>query len=310
MAIQISDRLRGIAVGAAVGDALGMPLEFEGASPLGKMIRGMVPGRLPAGTFTDDTEMALALAESLIETGKLDQDNLAAHFLEWFSCNPPDVGIHTSGVLDRMAAGDSWQTAVKEQQAVYPQSMGNGSVMRCWPVAVAFWEDRSCVVEASRLQSQVTHAHEECSAACEFITLMLFELIHGTDLYTAYESARAAVNMPSDLHKTIQLAPTRKRQELRNTGWVRHTVESALWAVLSTQSFEEAVVQAVNLGDDADTTGSVAGAIAGALYGLEAIPRRWKNTLRGEYPLSSGRIWSTDDLVSLSDQLAALSVKH
>ena len=304
MAIQISDRLRGIAVGAAVGDALGMPLEFEGASPLGKMIRGMVPGRLPAGTFTDDTEMALALAESLIETGKLDQDNLAAHFLAWFSCNPPDVGIHTSGVLDRMSAGDSWQTAVKEQQALYPQSMGNGSVMRCWPVAVAYWEDRGCVVEASRLQSQVTHAHEECTAACEFINLMLFELIHGTDPYTAFESARTAFTMPGDLYKTIQLAPTRKRQELRNTGWVRHTVESAVWGLLNTRNFEEALIQVINLGADSDTAGAVVGALAGAAYGIGAIPGDWRDTLRGEWPLNSGRILRFQNLIALSDQLA------
>ncbi len=95
MEAQLSDRLRGIAVGAAVGDALGMPLEFGLASPANDLIRGMRPGRLPAGSFTDDTEMALALAESLLAHPELDSDDLAHRFLDWYERNPEDVGVLT-----------------------------------------------------------------------------------------------------------------------------------------------------------------------------------------------------------------------
>jgi ADP-ribosyl-[dinitrogen reductase] hydrolase len=98
----------------------------------------------------------------------------------------------------------------------------------------------------------------------------------------------------------------RSRHDLKNTGWVLHTLESSLWAALTTQSFEEALVQAVNLGSDADTTGTVTGTIAGAMYGVNAIPARWKDLLHGEYPLKSGRIWLTQDFINLADKLSNL----
>jgi len=104
----------------------------------------------------------------------------------------------------------------------------------------------------------------------------------------------------------IDLAPVRSRDNLRNTGWVRHTVESALWAVLTTRSFEEALVKAVNLGNDADTGGAITGAIAGALYGLSGIPTRWKEAIHGVYPLRSGKLWFLNDFIDLADRLAAL----
>jgi ADP-ribosyl-[dinitrogen reductase] hydrolase len=146
--------------------------------------------------------------------------------------------------------------------------------------------------------------HEECSSGCAFINDMLYHLIHGMSLYDAYDAALREVELPQGLAQTIRLAPRRKREELRNTGWVRHTIESALWGLLNTYSFEDALVQAINLGADADTAGTVTGALAGAAYGLEAIPDAWKNALRGEWPLRSGKIWSVKDLISLADQLA------
>ncbi len=134
MNMETTHRLRGVAVGAAVGDALGMPLEFDNASRPGQMIREMRAGRLPAGSFTDDTEMALALAESLLDKRRLDPDNLSVHFLDWYKRRPPDVGIHTSNVLQQVAHGEPWQTAAEKVQSRYPESAGNGSIMRCWPL--------------------------------------------------------------------------------------------------------------------------------------------------------------------------------
>lgn len=311
------DRLRGIAVGAAVGDALGMPLEFYPARPVYDLQTEMVAGPLPAGSFTDDTEMALALAESLLAHTALNPDDLTSRFVDWYHSDPPDVGIHTSRVLGMIAQGYTWQEATRKAQEEDPENASNGSLMRAWPVAVARWQQPGQLDEESRLQSLVTHTHPDCVGACVLVNRILYELIHrpeGTPpdagLRESVEKSAVLADLAEDFRLLVNLAAVRSRETLANTGWVRHTVESALWAVLSTQSFEEAVVQAVNLGDDADTTGSVAGAIAGALYGMEAIPRRWKNALRGEYPLRSGRIWSADDLVSLSDQLAGLSVKY
>jgi len=300
----IADRLRGIAVGAAIGDALGMPLEFGLASPPEELITNMLPGRLPAGSFTDDTEMALALAESLLAMRKLDPGDLAKRFTDWYQRNPADIGIHTSSVLHRICAGETWQEAASGVQAKDPLSAGNGSVMRCWPVAIAAWQNQKLMLEFSQMQSQVTHAHSECTSACAFINDMLYHLIHGKSLYDAYETALDEVEMPQGLHQTIKLAPHRKREELRNTGWVRHTIESALWGLLNTYQFEDALIQVINLGADADTAGTVAGALAGAAYGLEAIPSGWKKALRGEWPLNSGKIWSVKEMIILADNLA------
>ncbi len=309
----IQDKLRGIAVGAAVGDALGMPLEFHPPRPMYDLATDMVKGPLPAGTFTDDTEMALALAESLLLVNPLDTRDLAARFSGWYQSSPSDIGIHTQKVLKMIARGTPWQEAAQSVQAEKPESAANGSVMRCWPVAVARWDSPALLVAESRLQSEVTHPHPDCMNACVLINLILAELVHRrpgspTDaaLRQAVANAVEQVDLGNDFRLLVDLAPVRSRDYLKNTGWVRHTVESALWAVLTTRSFEEALIQAVNLGWDADTTGCVTGAVAGALYGLEAIPKRWSETLHGEYPLRSGRLWFLKDFIALADQLSSI----
>ena len=105
---KLLDRVQGVAVGAAVGDALGMPLEFKPRRKEDNLVRDMVPGRIPAGSFTDDTEMALALAESLLYRHPLDPVDLSKRFVTWMQGNPPDIGMHTRAVLQRMASGQPW----------------------------------------------------------------------------------------------------------------------------------------------------------------------------------------------------------
>lgn len=305
------DRLRGIAIGAVVGDALGMPLEFQPARAIYDLQTEMVAGPLPAGTFTDDTEMALALAESLLAHDPLNPEDLVARFMEWYKAHPSDIGIHTSRVLGMINSGTSWQEAAQRVQESDPENASNGSLMRNWPLAIARWQQPELLAEESRLQSMLTHTHADCVNACVLINHILYELVHrpaeippDQAMREAVSAALEMVDMDPDFKRIVELASIRSRETLANTGWVRHTVESALWSVLTTRSFEEALVQAVNLGDDADTTGSVAGAIAGALYGLEAIPQRWRSVLRGEYPLGSGRHWFVNDIFDLADRLA------
>ncbi|WP_054521816.1 ADP-ribosylglycohydrolase family protein [Thermanaerothrix daxensis] len=306
--MQIRARWRGVAVGAAVGDALGMPLEFGLASHPRALIRTMLPGRLPAGSFTDDTELALAVAETLLARGYLDADDLAGRFADWYRSEPPDVGVHTQAVLSRLAAGEPWEEAAEAVFRERPESAGNGALMRSWPVALAYWRDLEALREASVLQCRVTHRHAECVAACVFLNTMLARLIAGATLEAALETAFAqAAPLPEGLAHAIRLAPRRRREELRNTGWVRHTLETAVWSLFNSHTFEEALIQAVNLGADADTAGAVTGALAGALYGVEAIPEAWRTALRGEWPLKSGRLWRWTDFVALADRLAALA---
>lgn len=301
----IWDRIRGCAVGAAVGDAMGMPLEFGPARSPERLEREMLPGRLPAGSFTDDTEMALALAESLLASLGLDPDDLARRFVAWYKAHPADVGIHTRHVLSRMAAGEPWERAVLAVQQTAPHSAGNGSVMRCWPVALAWWNNEAALLTASACQSRVTHAHPECIAGSVFVNDTIYYLLWGQPPAQAVANALAKSALSEPLAAIIAAAPQQSRTQLRNTGWIRHTLESAVWGLLTTTSFEEAVVQVTNLGGDTDTAAAVVGALAGAAYGLAAIPVRWRETLRGEWPVGSGELWRAADFVALADQLAA-----
>jgi ADP-ribosyl-[dinitrogen reductase] hydrolase len=158
-------------------------------------------------------------------------------------------------------------------------------------------------LDDSRLQSRVTHAHPECEAGSALINATVFHLLRGSPPAEAIARALEEVHVSASLRSVLETAPARRREELKNSGWVRHTLESAVWGLLTTASFEEAVVQVVNLGGDADTAGTVAGALAGAAYGLEGIPSRWREELHGEWPLGSGTRWSAAELITLADRL-------
>ena len=301
---EMQDRARGCAVGAAIGDALGMPLEFGPRRSTERLVREMEPGRIPAGTFTDDTEMALALADSLLAHRPLDPVDLARRFAAWYMAGPDDLGIHTGNVLSRFAKGESWEQAANTVQRLHPNSAGNGSVMRCWPLALAHWDDPGQLLVDSQLQSRVTHPHPECQSGSAFVNATIYALLQGATPSGAVAAALKMAAVTGPLQAVIRQAPERQREELLNSGWVRHTLESAVWGLLTTGSFEEAVVQVVNLGQDADTAGAVVGALAGAAYGLHAIPARWRAELHGKWPLRSGIRWTVSDLVDLADRLA------
>jgi ADP-ribosyl-[dinitrogen reductase] hydrolase len=297
------DRLQGAAVGAAVGDALGMPLELKPLVPLEKYVRSMQAGRLPAGSFTDDTEMALALAESLLEKRPLDGSVLVKHFLNWYKAGPEDIDNHTRTVLDTIKRVQSWEKASAEVLRFRPDSSGNGSIMRCWPVALACWNDREQLVADSTLQSRVTHPHLDCIAGSIFVNVWIAELVQGKPVPEAYLAALDSAKLSEPLTATLKKAPMRRREELENSGWVRRTLETAVWAILTTNTFADAVVQAANLGNDANTSACVTGAIAGAAYGIGAIPPSWRQQLRGEWPLRSGKTWKEADFIGLVNKL-------
>lgn len=301
---KIRDRLCGVAVGAALGDAFGMPLEFKPPSPAGRLVRTLTAGRLDAGSFTDDTEMALALAESLLAHAPLDGDDLAQRFVDWYRRGPSDVGIQTGSVLGAIRRGQGWQAAVVDAQRANPESAGNGSLMRCWPVALRWWNDPRQLALDSAVQSWVTHPHPDCIAGSVFINNWIAGLIGGAGKRTAFDLALASVELSQGLRDVIVHAPDCQRAELKNSGWVRHTLETAAWAVLTTSSFEEAVIQAANLGNDADTGAAVTGAVAGAAYGLSGIPADWQTGLHGEWPVGSGKFLKADDLIDFALRLS------
>ena len=309
----LQDRLRGIAMGAAVGDALGMPLEFHPPRSESSIVTEMIAGPLPAGSFTDDTEMALCLAESLLISSPLNIHDLTGRFTTWLRSRPSDVGIHTSKVLQAIIDGEEIHQAARTIQAENPDSAGNGCLMRAWPIAIARHQDEAMLASETRVQSELTHAHPDAVQGTLFFNFILFQILQsGSEspqavIRLAIQHAMDQVNLDPEFTMMLNLSAMRLPVDLKNSGWVRHTLESALWAVQTTLSFEEALVKVVNLGNDADTAGAVTGAIAGALYGLQGIPLRWRQALHGEYPIHSGHLWFENDFILLADHLAAIN---
>ena len=267
----IADRAIGAMVGLAIGDAIGTTLEFT-ARDTYPPLRGMVGGgpfSLQAGEWTDDTAMALALADSLLACSGLDEADLMRRFADWhdngaYSCTGScfDIGTTIAAAMDR------WRhTGDPVAGSSDPHTAGNGSLMRLAPVAVYFWRNRSALRDAATRQSCTTHAAPAAVRACSLFAEMLADAIvgHSLDVVLMRDAARQWAG--------------RQRESIRGSGYVVESLEAALWSVASTGSFAEAVLTAANLGEDADTTAAIAGQLAGAVYGFSAIPRHWLDRL-------------------------------
>ncbi len=286
-------RFRGCLLGAACGDALGAPLEFMDAKTIARQhgrVTEMLGGgwlHLPVGHYTDDTQMMLCLAQSLTSKNAFDADDIAARFVAWLKSEPPDVGIHTRQVLGRIARGQKWRDATSIVQNENPESAGNGSLMRCAPVALFAPNDADARREYSQVQSQITHAHLECQWSCVLVNAMIAHLLNGA---TREESLAAALaeceGAPQKMLDCARNASSKTRGEIPTSGYVLHTLEGALWSFLTTDSLENALIEIVNLGGDADTAGAVCGALAGAFYGEENIPSRWLDVLQNRAQLA------------------------
>ena len=274
----IRDRALGAFLGLAIGDAVGTTLEFHSrdARPLLEDMTGGGPFALPPGAWTDDTAMALALADSLAATGTLDCRDLMDRFVRWwqdgeYSCTGAcfDIGNATRGALGRyLRTGDPFAGSTD------PRTAGNGSLMRLAPVALRFWNDPSRLADTAADQSRTTHGAAEAVDACVAFAELLAEAIAG--------SPRAALLAPRPFEGVPAVAGIMAgrwrggaRNEIRSSGYVVHTLEAALWSVARTADFRNAVLLAANLADDADTVAAVTGQLAGALYGLSGIPGHW-----------------------------------
>lgn len=280
----LRSRFQGCLLGLAVGDALGMPAEFLSREEVRRrygVLDRMVDAWLPAGSITDDGMQALALAESLVARGGFDADDFAARLLAWLRSNPPDVGIHTRRVLSLMDAGVPWREASAQVEAQHaPHTAGNGSLMRCAPIALRYYRDIKAVIECSMEQSRITHAHPLAQYACAFYNTLLAYVLQGAAKTAALEQALDALpDLPEPLRRAVQDAPRQTADALSASGYVVDTLQCALWAFLQFDALHDGLIAVVNLGNDADTNGAVAGALLGAYYGVEAIPEAWANAL-------------------------------
>lgn len=281
------DRAIGCLLGLAVGDAVGTTLEFmprDSYEHLTDMVGGG-PFDLAPGTWTDDTAMALALADSLIASaakGALFEPMEAQkRFVDWWrhgAYSPTgecfDIGLTTREALARFES-----TGDPSAGSDDPNAAGNGSLMRLAPVAI--WgvnHDPGDVIRVAHLQSRTTHAAPACLDACTVYALTLRAAINGAVFEDAIVAGQGDY---SDIIAPIVAGSWREksRDQILSSGFVAHSLEAALWCVAKTDSFQDAVLLAANLGDDADTTAAITGQLAGALYGNSGIPSSWLHQL-------------------------------
>jgi ADP-ribosyl-[dinitrogen reductase] hydrolase len=283
----MNNRRRGALIGLAVGDALGAAVEFKSPGSFVPVTgyRSGGPHRLEAGEWTDDTSMALALADSIATAG-WDLNDQADRYVQWwktgkYSVNGRcfDIGITTRSALGNYAADkDALASGDRSERA-----SGNGSIMRLAPVPIRYADlYPNKIEEISRFaeeSSLPTHASEQCVSACRYLATVLAALIHGEDrdeVLSPDWKPLQQLNAIKPLHPLIQeiaLGSFRQKQPpaIQGSGWVVKSLEASLWAFHDASNFEEAVLRAVNLGDDADTTGAICGQLAGTYWGESGI---------------------------------------
>jgi ADP-ribosyl-[dinitrogen reductase] hydrolase len=281
-----ASRIRGALLGLAVGDALGTTLEFRppgSFTPIDTIVGGG-PFHLQPGEWTDDTSMALCLAESLIERRALDPIDQLQRYTRWardghLSSNGRcfDIGVQTSHALVAFESNPS-----PSPLPLDPEQAGNGSIMRLAPVPSAFASAGIAVAaQQSGESSRTTHPAGRPVDACRYLGALIAAAIDGTP---------KSELLDPDFWRWGELDPTieeiargsfarREPPQITGSGYVVRTLEASLWALAGTDTFRAGALRAVNLGDDADTVGAVYGQLAGAIYGESAIPQEWRRTL-------------------------------
>ena len=294
----LRERMLGALWGALAGDALGVPVEFMSRATVRQNpvcgMRGFGTHRQPAGTWSDDSSLLLCAAESLVERDGFDSADLAQRFIAWERVGvwTPygevfDIGIATAQAIGRLRSG----VAPESAGGADDYSNGNGSLMRILPMAL-WYHERPAAELAALVQraSSLTHRHPRAQMACVFYCLIVQALLGGAAPNAAYDVARKAFAV---LYETPPFVQERDRfqalekgrlrffadEEIESSGYVMHTLTASIWCLLTSFSFEDAVLKAVNLGGDTDTTGTVTGGLAGTHFGLSAMPSNWRTTL-------------------------------
>lgn len=250
--------LRDCVYGQAVGDALGVPYEFMGRGTFACAgMTGHGTHDQPVGTWSDDTSMALAICDSYRELGRVDVADIRARFLAWYQ----DDAYTCDRLFD---IGNATATALRVGHGLSGErDNGNGSLMRTVPLAFTDATD-----DEVRAVSAITHAHRTSTEACVRMVKAARELAAG-----------ASPREVADAHGVDAGKPAR---EVRSGGYVLDTFDASLWCLANSSSYAGCVLAAVNLGSDTDTTAAVAGALAGIVYGMDAIPAEWLEALRGK----------------------------
>lgn len=289
-------KAKAVMIGHAIGDALGVPVEFCWREELDKNpvtdMLGYGSYPVPAGAWSDDTSMSICTLDALGKYG-LDCDRIMVNFGKWYY---NDEFTPTGEMFD---VGNTCSTAIEHycvEKMPYSNcgltnehSNGNGSLMRIHPVVLYLANKDITIVEkieVIHIVSALTHAHDRSKIGCGIYAFILWELLKNPSL----ESVRAGLAKAEDYYKgqeefkaykrlfdkTFIITP---RNKIESSGYIVDTLEAAVWCLLTTGSYRDCVLKAVNLGRDTDTVAAVSGGLAGALYGYDAIPQEWRNTL-------------------------------
>jgi len=288
--------------GVCIGDALGVPVEFRSRDQLKRSpvttMRAFGTHRQPIGTWSDDSSLMLCLADSLCK--EYDLEDIALKFLQWYNAEiwTPhgsvfDIGIATSQAIHRVSKGES----ARFSGNIFEEDNGNGSLMRILPLLFYIKdfpiEKRFDIV---KYVSSITHGHIRSVLACFIYLEFALEILKGKDKWEAYKAMQKTVrefldNNPicsqeemNKFHRILELKVgeydidplhTLEEEEISSSGYVLSSLEASLWCFLNSESYSEAVLKAVNLGEDTDTTGAITGGIAGIYYGFENITEEW-----------------------------------
>ena len=284
--MSLADRVVGSCLGLALGDALGAPFEFMRAhqipDPLPALEVAWRGG--PAGSTTDDTSMARNLMQSLAEHGEFDPDDLVRRHVEWFRSDPPDVSTLTRLVLRRAARGEDASTAAREtwERRGPEVSAGNGSVMYCAPLGLAYANRSDELFELAPALSALTHFDGRCKTAVLAVTLCVAALVRGEDSEVAATSALRAVaehEGGEELEFLVDAVGGSRPIDGPDQGFCLFTVGVAFQALLRQGDVETELRRVVSLGGDTDTNAAVAGALLGARDGVDGLPSQWLHRL-------------------------------
>ncbi len=290
------EKVKAVVIGHAVGDALGVPVEFASRAELDNApvtdMEGYGTYPVPAGAWSDDTSMSLCTMDALIKYG-LDYDRIMVNFGKWYY---NDEFTPTGEMFD---VGNTCSIAI-ENYVVYKKHYtmcglngerdnGNGSLMRIHPVVLYLAKkdiDLKEEIEIVHTMSALTHAHDRSKVGCGIYAFVLWELLNNSTLQGVKDGLNKAFEFYKDnkeidyynriFQKTFIIT---KREEIQSSGYVVSTLEAALWCLFTTSSYKEAALKAVNLGDDTDTVAAITGGMAGVLYGFDNIPASWINAL-------------------------------
>jgi ADP-ribosylglycohydrolase len=285
------DRAVGAVIGSAAGDALGAGYEFAEVPEPHEVV--MRPGTLtgePAGYWTDDTAMAVAILEIAASHGTLITDNAAAavgeRFLDWYRSGPRDIGMQTRAVLSRATSGQDVATTAVAEFERQPDRAGNGSLMRTGPVALAHLGDVEELAMAARVMSALTHPNQFAIDACVLWTLAIDHAIRTGELIGPRVGLQV-IDEPRRLQwdQWIDDAETLPPKSFNPNGYVVTALQAAWSAIEATREsddhFATGLRQAVAIGNDTDTVAAIAGSLLGAAYGVRSVPLEWRRGLGG-----------------------------